>query len=343
MTQCFRDNCLFYFIKENKLQGILMFHVDDFLSAGNEDFQKDIMLKLRKIYTFGKVSKGDFIFTGLHIYQNEEKEIFVDQINFIDSLPTFDFKKQDPGNILDRMENKLVRKTTGQLSWVSTQTRPDIAYDAFYLSTVLNRAKYKDAKLSKKTLLKAKEEKVKLKFSSLGNWKDLHIEVYADASLGGMEDSLQTKSVMGYFIALSNESNNLSPLHWKSKTIDKVAEDVKTAETLALETAIDDAVHLSSMITEIYSGEVHNTPIPLVIKEDSKSLIESLYSTKKVKRKTMRVVISSIQQNIKNGIIKSVTHVSSKQQLADIFTKKGVSSHSLLSVIEDGSLTPKTP
>ena len=138
-----------------------------------------------------------------------------------------------------------------------------------------------------------------LKFTHLGNWKDLCIQVYADASLGNIEDNSETKSVMGYFICLANKDSYMNPLHWKSKIIDKVAEDIKTAETLSLENAVDDAVYISRMLTELYTGTGTEPNIPLFIKEDSKSLIESLYSTKKVKRKTMRVIISSLQQKMK--------------------------------------------
>ena len=56
---------------------------------------------------------------------------------------------------------------------------------------------------------------------------------------------------------------------------------------------------------------------------DSKSLLESIYSTKKVKRKTMRVVISSLRQHLQNGILSEIRHVQSEDNTADIFTKKG--------------------
>ena len=168
------------------------------------------------------------------------------------------------------------------------------------------------------------------------------MEVFADASLGGKEKDLHTKSVMGLFIALANDNLDINPLHWKAKVIDKVAEDIKTAETLALETAIDDSIYLSDMISEIYSGNAKcEHKIPLFINEDSLSLIQSLYSTKKIKRKTLRVVISSMQQNIQNGRIKNIFHVKSEDQLADIFTKSNVNNDRIFEVFQKGSLKKK--
>ena len=101
------------------------------------------------------------------------------------------------------------------------------------------------------------------------------------------------------------------------------------------------------MISEIYNGgdvrHSEDLKIPLIVNEDSKSLIESLFSTKKVKRKTMRVIISSLQQHIRNGRIKDIHHVNSKQQLADIFTKKGVSSEYILDSVSSGTLELDRP
>ena len=133
--------------------------------------------------------------------------------------------------------------------------------------------------------MKAKHENVELKFPKLGKIKDLHIKLFADASLGYMEEDLATKSVIGYFNCLSNKATKdlqISPLHWKSKVIDAMAEDIKTSET-----AIDDAIHFCNMLTELYKGKPRENSIPSVVNEDSLSLVEILYSTKKVKRKTM--------------------------------------------------------
>ena len=102
--------------------------------------------------------------------------------------------------------------------------------NSFLLSTKLNKAKYREAIDSLKATQKAKEKCVELKFSYLGNIQDLHMELYPDASLGNIEENLQTKSMMGYFLCLSNDKSKISPLNWKSKVIDKVAPDITRPE-----------------------------------------------------------------------------------------------------------------
>ena len=176
-------------------------------------------------------------------------EVYVDQENFVKKVDAGEFEMKDADERLNMDENKTLRSLQGQLSWLSTQTRPDLSFDAFQLSTVLNRSTLKDAKQGNKVVKKMKEKQVGLKFKHLGDINDLHIEVFADASLGNIEDGIQTKSAMGYFICLTNSNLEISPLHWKSSVIDKVAEDIKTAETLALEKSIDDAIHFSNLLT----------------------------------------------------------------------------------------------
>ena len=55
----------------------------------------------------------------------------------------------------------------------------------------------------------------------------------------------------------------------------------------------------------------------------------------------MRVVISSIQQNLKNKRIKNIYHVKSCDQIADVFTKSGVNTERILSAIQNGTLKIK--
>ena len=52
----------------------------------------------------------------------------------------------------------------------------------------------------------------------------------------------------------------------------------------------------------------------------------------------MRVVLSCIQQQIKAGIVKDVHHVRSEDQLADVFTKKGVKNLKIIDAVSKGKL-----
>ena len=160
MQQSLRDSCLFYFTEGNELHGLVLIHVDDILASRSIHFENEIMKKIRQAYTFGKVSASDFIYTGIRIYQEENYDIFIDQNDFIRNLDSFQYKKQRLENTLDIDENRLLRKTVGQLSWAASQTRPDLAFNALDLSTKLNSAKFSDAKQSLKALKKMQRIKI---------------------------------------------------------------------------------------------------------------------------------------------------------------------------------------
>ena len=138
MKQSQRESCLFVYHKDGKLEGFLIVHVDDVLSAGSEEFGK-VIDKFRSKYTFGKVEKWSLIYTGLNIRQDDDMKITVDQEDFVEKLAP----NEEP---LHKDDNRMLRKSRGQLSWLSTQTMPDVAFDSFHLSTRLNRATQKDAK-----------------------------------------------------------------------------------------------------------------------------------------------------------------------------------------------------
>ena len=72
------------------------------------------------------------------------------------------------------------------------------------------------------------------------------------------------------------------PILWKAKKIARVADSTKTAETLSM----DDAIYLARMIREIYTGKKSLDQIPVVLFTDSKTLDNSIFSTKQVDRKT---------------------------------------------------------
>ena len=94
MSQSLNDSCLFYFHHNNKLQGLLLIHVDDYLSAGSALFEKQIMEKLRQKYIFGKISDKDFFFTGIHIKKDKHTNFFIDQERILEEIEIYDVSRE---------------------------------------------------------------------------------------------------------------------------------------------------------------------------------------------------------------------------------------------------------
>ena len=102
-------------------------------------------------------------------------EIYADQEGFANQVTMGEYERNNSEAFLNRDENKTLRSLQGQLSWLCTQTRPDLSFDSFQLSTVLNRSTFQDAKHGNKVVKKMKDKEIGLKFKHLGNINDLHI------------------------------------------------------------------------------------------------------------------------------------------------------------------------
>ena len=110
------------------------------------------------------LSENDFSYTGISFHQNRNNEIIINQSQFSQNLSNFEYSKGLPDDKLNKTENHYLRRFAGQSNWLASQTRPDLAYDAFILSTCLNKATYADVKYSEKVRLKSLKENVNLKF-----------------------------------------------------------------------------------------------------------------------------------------------------------------------------------
>ena len=334
------DEAFFSMVKDGELVGLCILHVDDFLVAGKSSFLSALDRQLQGRFKFGKVETKKFKFTGLNIEQLE-KTILVDQIDFINGIkPIFSPRtgKKNSGEKLNRQEMKRYRGLTGQLSWAADNTRADLAYDVRELATKTKDATLKDIQKANKVLKKAQKEQVKLKYKPLGHWKNLNILTYTDSSYRNDEDS--TKSVGGRITFLTAGNQRCVPLAWKSKTIQQVCKSVKTAETRSLDNGIEDSLYLARTVNEIYTGKSgkQSGQVSVNLKIDSRTLLDTLKSTKQVEEKTVRHIVAWIKQQIEEKRVQSVDWVCSEEQLADVLTKSGVKTDPILKVMKAGRL-----
>ena len=94
---------------------------------------------------------------------------------------------------------------------------------------------------------------------------------------------------------------------------------------------------MSSIIQEIYS---RNEQIPVEVNIYSKTLYGILNSTKQIDEKNIRNLIAWIkQQKDEEKTVESINWVSADNQIADVFTKKGVKTDAILRVVTNGNLS----
>ena len=75
MHKIHSDGAFFVYVKDNKLQGFITSHVDDWLVAGNDRFKADIVTELKKKFKFSKIETKSFDYLGCHVEVKEDGSI----------------------------------------------------------------------------------------------------------------------------------------------------------------------------------------------------------------------------------------------------------------------------
>ncbi len=330
------DPAVFYWLDEQcKVTGVLACHVDDFLLAGSQNFSKDVIPILQSALHVGREEHEHFCYVGMD-FVTINGVVHVHQHSYVENLQPIRLQavravQRDAS--LNETEKEQLRSKIGQILWVAKQTRPEIMFDVCSLASNLKYATVKSIHETNKVIRKLKSEMVTLKFQHLGNSDALIFVVFSDASFGNLPDG---GTQGGALIGLMGEGGKFSPLCWQSKKIRRVVRSTLEGETLALSDGIDNAIFLTTLFSELTTGNAElNTP-PLICVTDNHSLFDALKSTKQVSEKRLRLEISSIKELIQSKRIKKVLWSDTKTQLADCLTKKGASALMLLKVLSEG-------
>lgn len=321
------DSSLFVYHDHNGLQGLLILHVDDCLWAGSDKFKISVIMKLREVFKISKEDVGVFKYLGTEIQQSE-MGICVSQRKYLEKLQEIEIKpdrravKETPVSESEREE---LRSVIGKLNWLATQTRPDLSYDVCELSTSQKNATVELLMKTNKVIKKAKYNDVFLQFPEL-DVNNLTIRCYADASYGNLCDGGSQGGV--YIEAVSGSKS--APLEWQSKRLRRTPKSTLAAETIAMVEAMESAILVSRVLSEI----IHNgtKAIPIEALTDCYSLFEAAQSTTSIQDRRLRIELSILREGLSRDEFK-LKWVKTGCQLADCFTKKGSDPRSLVSRI----------
>ncbi len=234
---------LYLYFKDQKLSGILLSHVDDFLGAGTELFHKNVVTPLKKQYQVSKLEENKSIFTGISLEKLSD-HIAMSMGHFIEGLCGEKFSVPAGSRDLDSREYTMYRSLVGKMNWLAGASRPDLAFKTVDFSTKFQCACLKDLRQVNKAVENISTSDYSVCFPAL-DINTLSLAVFTDASLGNLSNC---GSCGGYVIFLVDRNMNACPISWHCGRLKRVATSTLAAETLALIQGLDDSVYINELI-----------------------------------------------------------------------------------------------
>ena len=333
-TQSRIDPCVF--VKGNL---IFITYVDDcILLCPDEGPINDTISSLKKEFVL--TDDGDLsAYLGIKVTKNADGSILMAQPaliqRIIECVKLTDNRQHDTpalaGNVLHKDPNGQPRKTDfhyrsaiGQMNFITGSTRPEMQMAVHQCARFSNDPKLSHEQAVKRIvryLKRTKDEGLILRPDPSKS-----LECYVDADFAGAwnqeysDDATNCLSRTGYVIKYAG-----CPILWQSKLQSTIALSTTEAEFIALSTALRDVIYVMQLLEELISFGV---PIPLEtpkvfckVFEDNVGALE-LARTPRMRPRTKHIGIQyhHFRDHVESGKI-TIEHVSTKEQIADIFTK----------------------
>lgn len=327
------EPCLFYII-DAELILILIFYVDDILIAGNNQMKmNEIINELQNAFEITNLGEP-VEFLGITINRNRSKRILeLNQSKYIEKILTrFGFDqvnpkrtpmvttkvatkerkvREDPNDAETLNEtlskiNAPYREAVGSLLYLANASRCDITFAVNVLSRHQVNPTKDDWDMVKRVFCYLKATK-NLCLTFRGRLNDM--QLYSDASFA---DCLGSRTTCGYVIRLFGDS-----VAWRTHKQTYVALSTCQAEYVAMSEACQEAVALSKSLNTILNRSFY----PMLLWCDNKAAEACTKTDSSTKLRHMVDVREDyVKQCLELGLI-TIRWISSKNQVADIFTK----------------------
>ena len=240
------DPCVDLSYKEgsNKPSGVIGMHVDDGLCGGDAFFDEQLS-KLEAIFPFGAKKTQSFTFTGIEMNQLPNKTIILSQEKYITKIEPIHIKpdrKEMTESKINEEERLGLRALIGSLQYASVNTRPDLASRLSHLQSSINTATISTLNEANKVLHNAKKHKdITIKIQPI-DFQKIRFLAFSDASFSSKK---QPDSHTGMIIMTThadiakNHQCPVNPISWGCKKIQKVVVSTLSAETMSLNSTLD--------------------------------------------------------------------------------------------------------
>ena len=344
--QLLGDPATFYWLNEKgQLAGIISTHVDDILACGSDEFYEKVLNPLMSTFNFGSTAEGKYRCLGWNV-EHRDDCILVSQKDYITTKIDYcdvDTRRHSGLQKVTEEEATKVRGSIGRLRWLADQCRPDIAFSQLEISIDAHAPTYETVKQIQKMVKQVKTRHYDIKYSKLRSRK-WFISVFSDSSLHNLKGSKgpKTDSAMGYSIFMSEgyrttERNRCNLLAWRSCKTTRITVSTHDAEAIALGLALEKAIFIKhQIVTMLGTGEED-----IIIEAfcDNNDVVENIKSHRAMpssKGDLGAIDIARMKEMIQKNQVQSVKWVPTKEQIADVFTKKGAPTEPYINIVERG-------
>ena len=339
------------------LQGALITHVDDLLIAAPPHVLEAMKVSLSGIFPIAEWDVGEFEYVGTNIKQ-DDAGIHLSQMSYVNSrLETVEIPKNvildDRADGVTKIDNQ---STIGALSWLASQSRPDLQAGVSLSQRKQKQPSFGDVKETNKVVKMAQNGKGEpISFTKVGSsLGDLMILVYHDAAWanataddGDPEYVFGGQGIysqLGHLVLVCDRSamkgDVVTPavIAWKSHGCPRVCRSTFAAETMASLEGWEDAIAFRAMLAGSLAGEPLcedsvREVMPIVSITDCKSLFDSVHRVggpKASSEKRLMIDLAALRQLISAEAVRwgckfedprMMRWVPTDFQLADILTK----------------------
>ena len=256
------DSCLYLCHGvDGKLQGILGAHVDDTITGGEGELYDEAIAKLRARFPFRKWRSGTGEFLGT-IYEQDPNslEISFAQKEYAEHIQPIRISKErskKPWLIANPQEVSALRAVNGALSWLSTQTRPDLAVQTSQSQQCFPQPTVQDLLQANQAVRRARQQSdLKIHVPYI-NPEELTLCFWSDAAFANT-DELKTQGgwLVGFTSDRMRQGTDVA-VHcfaWKSYRLPRVVSSTMGGEAQAFSTAAGMCEWISLMLSECLDG-----------------------------------------------------------------------------------------
>ena len=320
--------------KGNKVQGVVLMHIDDLLVIGSDRFRSEFIAKVRKDYQIGSETLNEASFCGQRM-RWQGSCLIVDQDKAIEEIAeiVFDKSLKDDTKV-NSLTHTEYRRALGQLNWVQSRTQYHTCYRFSRAASASASPTIGDVKYLNKVIRGLRARPVRLYFWPLRG--SLRIMGLPDASFQNNEDK---SSQRGQCVFLAEERVNQktdtrgSLIDYESKKIKRTTLSTTVAELYSFMKCYGTCQFLRGLWMDL-SGSVS----PIHMRTDANNLVSTAASTHLPEQPETVHTIQMLRRETCSGDIADLSHVRTEHCLSDSLTKHSAKPDTLIQSVETGFL-----